>query len=225
MTLPWIPASYAAAAPRTFSCAACRKFFEQAEMEQVKADGADWGLCKECFKYMWEAGREKLRGKQERLAAARLSSKSPPEEWATKSAAQVRRDAALLLMKRIDDVAGTGIGHNRSSHTAVYQLLMTHLRDFERQCRSANAMDRATFIEEYGTLLVFADQTRRVVRYHGDRVIAFEVFKPSPWSPVLAVQFVRGDIPFGDPHTVHEAAEKLYAFFTGAVLDESAVVS
>lgn len=50
-----------------FTCAPCRKEFEFKDMEMVNPRNG-FGICKSCFKFLWDAGKEKLQRLAQRAA-------------------------------------------------------------------------------------------------------------------------------------------------------------
>jgi len=82
------------------------------------------------------------------------------------------------------------------------------------------SMDEETFVTQYGFLLACLSND-------GGRMTLISPVNDRRWTEFEkradgTIQFVRYDREYGDPHSPNEAARKLFAFFLGHAIDESA---
>jgi hypothetical protein len=54
-----------------YTCAGCKQEFLHGDMEQVKHPFTGWGTCKTCYRFMWNAGREKSKQIAQEVARRR----------------------------------------------------------------------------------------------------------------------------------------------------------
>jgi hypothetical protein len=150
----------------------------------------------------------------------------------TPSESSVTRN--LLRVIGHKDVTGVNVEGDPKRRQEAEMRIAPILRRHEAECRAANTLDASTFIRQYGRLLGSLEVgTRMTLTDDACSVATDGSFEHTPQRMVTftvidggmgyrAVQFyTRYGIPMGDPLAGHEAAEKLYAFFTGTSIPES----
>lgn len=60
-----------------YTCAGCKQEFLHGDMEQVKHPYTGWGTCKTCYRFMWNAGREKSKQIAQEVARRRQAEPRP----------------------------------------------------------------------------------------------------------------------------------------------------
>jgi hypothetical protein len=140
---------------QTFTCAACRNDFSASDMEMVHLDNG-FGLCRNCFKFVWQAGKEKIArlskgaAKRAATAGARQARQAPqpqpppgPPVWEvlglTQDATveQIKRAYRKLAMQWHPDRVPPGASSQQKEQARAMFEQITRARDVMMKVRSA----------------------------------------------------------------------------------------
>lgn len=93
----------------TYTCASCRNSFPMSEMEMVnpRREVGAFGMCRSCFNFVWQAGKEKVAFLTKRAAAARAQAVEDAARSAAAAGAVARRPWEILGVQQdasIDEI-------------------------------------------------------------------------------------------------------------------------
>lgn len=93
----------------TYVCASCRNSFSLGEMEMVnpRSNLGQFGMCRNCFSFVWQAGKEKIRYLAKKAADARAASAADAARAAAASGAVPRKPWEVLGVSQdasVDDI-------------------------------------------------------------------------------------------------------------------------
>lgn len=202
-------------------CCACRNTFLLADMEQISPSGT-WGTCKQCFRFMWEAGSREKQRKAKAIETRRVAEELPvmPVAGRTMEAGALRRETALGLMRRVGDALGKDIVGDAVLHSALYDGILPELHHFEALVRAQPAVHLDVLRRLYVLMLTNNREGQGFVAYHAHQQV---VFATRQIDGIAQVQFYRGSVenPFGDPMAADEAVAIIFAFLGGEEVGEA----
>lgn len=93
----------------TYVCASCRNTFPMSDMEMInpRAEIGPFGMCRNCFSFVWQAGKEKVQYLAKKAAAARAASAADTSRAAAAAGAVARKPWEVLGISQdasVDDI-------------------------------------------------------------------------------------------------------------------------
>lgn len=82
----------------TYVCASCRNPFSMGEMEMInpRTEIGSFGMCRNCFSFVWQAGKEKIQFLAKKAAAARAAAAADAARTAAAAGAVARKPWEIL---------------------------------------------------------------------------------------------------------------------------------